>query len=203
MGHQNLGQVVASLPLKGHCSGFQGFLSLCFYLSKKKKRVSSIILVLWWVIRQRFIFGKTCSGKINLQVLNFLVFMKRYQLDVLLYHLSLTFLLFYFSWNIKLLTKPHWLRAEDLRNLMSIHISMNLSSSFLNMRVWSLLSSNLFIVKSFFLILSNQSTPVLLSQTKFIWKSKAPSKVKTFVWLDQQESYHQWLASTVKTFRSP
>lgn len=31
--------------------------------------------------------------------------------------------------------------------------------------------------------LSNQSTPILFSPTKFIWKSKAPSKAKAFVGL--------------------
>ena len=42
---------------------------------------------------------------------------------------------------------------------------------------------DLFSIRSFFLALSNQSTPIFFSLTKFIWKLKAPSKVKAFAWL--------------------
>ena len=50
-------------------------------------------------------------------------------------------------------------------------------------RTWSLSSSGLFSVKSFFLALSKVSNPILFLLAKFLWSSKAPSKVKALTWL--------------------
>ncbi|WKA05429.1 hypothetical protein VitviT2T_023397 [Vitis vinifera] len=50
--------------------------------------------------------------------------------------------------------------------------------SLVDSRVWSLSSSGLFSVKSFFLALSKVSNPILFLPAKFLWSSKAPSKVK-------------------------
>ncbi|RVW89967.1 hypothetical protein CK203_036572 [Vitis vinifera] len=47
----------------------------------------------------------------------------------------------------------------------------------------SLSSSGLFSVKSFFLALSKVSNPILFLPAKFLWSSKAPSKVKALAWL--------------------
>ncbi|RVW67640.1 hypothetical protein CK203_063062 [Vitis vinifera] len=47
----------------------------------------------------------------------------------------------------------------------------------------SLSSSDLFLVKSFFLALSKVSNPILFLPAKFLWSSKAPSKVKALAWL--------------------
>ena len=44
-------------------------------------------------------------------------------------------------------------------------------------------SLDFFTVKSFFLALSNFSNHVLFILAKFLWRSKAPSKVKAFAWL--------------------
>ena len=41
----------------------------------------------------------------------------------------------------------------------------------------------LFTVKSFLLALSLPPTPLLFHLAKFLWSSKAPSKVKAFSWL--------------------
>ncbi|RVX10388.1 hypothetical protein CK203_016057 [Vitis vinifera] len=50
-------------------------------------------------------------------------------------------------------------------------------------RAWSLSSSRLFSVKSFFLALSKISNPILFFPAKFLWSSKVPSKVKALAWL--------------------
>ncbi|RVW71406.1 Uridylate kinase [Vitis vinifera] len=50
-------------------------------------------------------------------------------------------------------------------------------------RAWFLPSSSLFSVKSFFLALSKFSNPTLFLPAKFLWSSKAPSKVKALAWL--------------------
>ena len=49
-----------------------------------------------------------------------------------------------------------------------------------NAKVWSLSSSRLLIVKSFLLILSNPSYPILFYPSNFFVKSKIPSKAKVF-----------------------
>ena len=50
-------------------------------------------------------------------------------------------------------------------------------------RAWSLSSSGLFIIKSFFLVLSNYIDPTPSFPIDFVWKSQAPFKVKSFAWL--------------------
>ena len=51
------------------------------------------------------------------------------------------------------------------------------------MRSWSLSPSGLFIVKSFFLALSQFFGLPPVFPTKFIWNSQVPFKIKSFVWL--------------------
>ena len=55
--------------------------------------------------------------------------------------------------------------------------------SITNSRGWSLSSTRLFTVQSFLLALSLPHTPLLFHLPKFLWSSKAPSKVKAFFWL--------------------
>ncbi|RVW68296.1 Transposon Ty3-I Gag-Pol polyprotein [Vitis vinifera] len=50
-------------------------------------------------------------------------------------------------------------------------------------RAWSLSSSGLFSMKSFFLALSKVSNPILFLPATFLWSSKVPSKVKALAWL--------------------
>ncbi|RVW50798.1 hypothetical protein CK203_076873 [Vitis vinifera] len=50
-------------------------------------------------------------------------------------------------------------------------------------RSWSLSSSGLFTVKSFFIALSQMPRLSPLFPTKFVWNSQVPFKVKAFVWL--------------------
>ena len=66
-----------------------------------------------------------------------------------------------------------------LLSLRSVHLFPSIADS----RGWSLSSTGLFTVKSFLLALSLPPTPLLFHPTKFLWISKAPSKVRTFSWL--------------------
>ena len=66
---------------------------------------------------------------------------------------------------------------------MSSLSSMLFSPSLVDSRVWSLSSSSLCSVKSFSLALSKVSNPILFLPAKFLWSSKAPSKVKALTWL--------------------
>ena len=50
-------------------------------------------------------------------------------------------------------------------------------------RAWSSTSLGLFSIKTFFMVLSTMLDIVPFSLANFIWKSKVPSKVKTFTWL--------------------
>ncbi|RVW69358.1 hypothetical protein CK203_054865 [Vitis vinifera] len=50
-------------------------------------------------------------------------------------------------------------------------------------RAWVPSSSGVFSVKSFFLALTNLSDSVPFYPTKFLWKSRVPSKVMAFTWL--------------------
>ena len=60
---------------------------------------------------------------------------------------------------------------------------MNLSTSASDARSWSLCSSGLFTVKSFFTTLSQMPDSSPFFPTKFVWKSQVPFKVKAFIWL--------------------
>ena len=51
------------------------------------------------------------------------------------------------------------------------------------MRAWSLSSSSLFTVKSFFSILTNHIDPTPSFPIDFVWYLLAPFKVKSFAWL--------------------
>lgn len=66
---------------------------------------------------------------------------------------------------------------------MSSRARLHLSSSALDARAWSLFSSGLFIIKSFFIALSSSSDPVPFLLTNFVWKSQVPLKVKSIAWL--------------------
>ena len=72
---------------------------------------------------------------------------------------------------------------EHFQKLLLSLGSMHLSPSTTDSRGWSLSSTCVFTIKSFFLTLSMPPTPLLFRPAKFIWTSKAPSKVKAFAWL--------------------
>ena len=61
--------------------------------------------------------------------------------------------------------------------------SVHLSPSKVDSRGSALSSTSLFTVKSFLLAISLPPTALLFHPTKFLWSSKAPSKVKAFSWL--------------------
>ena len=66
---------------------------------------------------------------------------------------------------------------------MSSLSSVLFSPSLADSRTWSLSSLGFFLVKSFFLAMSKVSNPILFLPAKFLWSSKAPSKVKALAWL--------------------
>ena len=72
---------------------------------------------------------------------------------------------------------------EDLECLMRSLDCLHLSPSVSDVKSWSLSSSGLFTVKSFFLALSHCSDSPPVFPTKFVWNSQVPFKVKSFVWL--------------------
>ncbi|RVW34900.1 putative ribonuclease H protein [Vitis vinifera] len=72
---------------------------------------------------------------------------------------------------------------EGLERLMHSLDCMNLSTSVSDARSWSLCSSGLFTVKSFFTALSQMPDSSPFFPTKFVWKSQVPFKVKAFIWL--------------------
>ena len=79
---------------------------------------------------------------------------------------------------------------EDLEKLMSSFTCLYLSPFIPDARAWSLSSWGLFIVKLFFLVLSNQFNLIPFYPSKFVWKSKFPSKLNTFSWLMAHKKVH-------------
>ena len=87
------------------------------------------------------------------------------------------------SWNFNFRRNLTDSEIDLLQRLMSSLSSVLLSPSLADSRARSLSSSDLFSVKSFFLALSKVSNPILFLLAKFLWSSKAPSKVKALAWL--------------------
>ncbi|RVX19857.1 hypothetical protein CK203_005103 [Vitis vinifera] len=87
------------------------------------------------------------------------------------------------SWNFNFRRNLTDSEIDLLQRLMSSLNSVLFSPSSLDSRVWSLSSSGLFSVKSFFLALSKVSNPLMFLPAKFLWSSKVPSKVKALAWL--------------------
>ena len=88
-----------------------------------------------------------------------------------------------FSWNFNFRRNLSDFEIEDLEDLMRSLDCLHLSSLVSNARSWSLSFLGLFIVKSFFLALSQCSGSPPVFHTKFIWNSQVPFTVKAFVWL--------------------
>ena len=86
-----------------------------------------------------------------------------------------------FSWNFNFRRNLTDSEIEDLERLMHSLDCMNLFTSASDARSWSLLSSGLFTVKSFFTALSQMLDSSPFFPTKFVWKSQVPFKVKAFV----------------------
>lgn len=84
------------------------------------------------------------------------------------------------TWNLNFIA-IFWTRKKNLQRLLLSIGSMKVSPSTANSRGWSLSSTSLFIVKSFYLALS--ITPItLFHSVKILWSSKASPKVKAFAW---------------------
>ena len=87
------------------------------------------------------------------------------------------------SWNFNFRRNLTNTEIDLLQRITSSLSSVFFSPSLADSRAWSLSSSGLFSVKSFFLALSKVSNPILFLLAKFLWSSKAPSKVKALAWL--------------------
>ncbi|KAJ9693399.1 hypothetical protein PVL29_012251 [Vitis rotundifolia] len=88
-----------------------------------------------------------------------------------------------FSWNFNFRRNLSDSEIQDLECLMRSLDSMHFSNSASDARSWSLSSSGLFTVKSFFIALSQMPDLSPTFPTKFVWNSPVPFKVKAFVWL--------------------
>ena len=87
------------------------------------------------------------------------------------------------SWNFNFCRNLTDSEIDLLQSLMSSLSSVFFSLSLADSRAWSLSSSDMFSVKSFFLALSKVSNPILFLPAKFLWSSKVPSKVKALAWI--------------------
>ena len=87
------------------------------------------------------------------------------------------------SWNFNFLHNLTDTKIDLLQRIMSFLSLVFFSPSLVDSRAWSLSSLGLFLVKSFFLALSKVLNPILFLRAKFLWSSKAPSKVTTLAWL--------------------
>ena len=88
-----------------------------------------------------------------------------------------------FPWDLNFHRNLNDLEIEDLERLILFLPCVDLSPFVLDVRVWSLSSSNSFSTKSFYLDLSNTFDPIPFYLVEFFWKSKVPTKVKVFAWL--------------------
>ncbi|RVX22620.1 putative ribonuclease H protein [Vitis vinifera] len=88
-----------------------------------------------------------------------------------------------FSWNFNFCRNLSDSEIEDLESLMQSLDHIHLSPSVPDKRSWSLSSSGLFTVKSFFLALSQISGLPSVFPTKLVWNSQVLFKIKSFVWL--------------------
>ena len=86
-----------------------------------------------------------------------------------------------FSWNFNFCRNLSDSEIEDLESLMRSPNCLHLLSLVSDVRSWSLSSSRLFLVKSFFLALSQCSESPPVFPTKFVWNFQVPFKVKSFV----------------------
>ncbi|RVW53008.1 putative ribonuclease H protein [Vitis vinifera] len=87
------------------------------------------------------------------------------------------------SWNFNFRCNLTDSEIDLLQRLMSSLGFVLFSPSSSDSRAWSLSSSGLFSMKSFFLALSKVSNPLLFLPAKFLWSSKVPSKIKALAWL--------------------
>ena len=138
-------------------------------------------LGLWWEMRQESIFGKISGGGqpmgSQFPIIFKIVTIKSFPIS------SILGSSYSFSWNFNFLCNLSDFDIEDLERLMSSLTCLHLSPFTPNVRAWFLSSSSLFIVKSFFVALSNHSDLVHFLLINYVWKSQVPLKVKYFVWL--------------------
>ena len=87
------------------------------------------------------------------------------------------------SWDLTFRCNLANAEIEDLERLMSLLSNIHLTPFVLDAKTRVLSSSGVFSVKSFFSTLSFSSNSILFYLANFLWKSRVPSKVRTFAWL--------------------
>ena len=87
------------------------------------------------------------------------------------------------SWNLSFRRNLTDLEIDLLERLLFSLSAVRLSSYTVDSRGWCLSPTYLFSIKSFFMALSKSSNIISFLLANFIWKSKAPSKVKALAWL--------------------
>ncbi|RVW68265.1 putative mitochondrial protein [Vitis vinifera] len=157
------GQMVTPLSLEGHCTSLLGFFQV-YSVYRRRWGKNSLL--------GRFVAGDQIF-KDEYPRLYRVVMDKNIPISSIL---SSTHP---FSWNFNFRRNLTDYEIEDLERLMHSLDCMNLSTSASDGRSWSLL----FIVKSFFIALSQMPDSSPFFPTKFVWKSQVPFKVKAFVWL--------------------
>ena len=88
------------------------------------------------------------------------------------------------SWNLSFRRNLIDLEIELIERLMFSLNVVRLSSFTMDSRGWCLFPTSSFSVKSFFMALSRSSNLILFLPVNFIWKSKAPPKVKALAWCE-------------------
>ena len=99
------------------------------------------------------------------------------------------------SWDLYFCRNLIDVEIEDIKRLMTLFSHVHLSPFILDAKTWVIFSSEVFLVKSFFLTLSKFSDSVPFYLTilflfilfifyfYFLWKLRVPSKIRTFAWL--------------------
>ena len=142
------------------------------------------------VMGQKFVSGKICGGEIN-----YVFTLLRFYRVIIMKNLTISTILgnpFSLSWNLNFYHNLIDLEIENLKRLMSSLTFMHLSPSVTVTRAWSLSSLGLFLVKSFFLALSNLSNPIPFFPTNFFMEINGPIKVQGLYLISgTQEGKHQ------------
>ena len=160
MGRQHGGWMVTQMPLKGYCSSFPGFFPFCPLSGGNGERIR-FWEDHWWgnqTLYSHFAGLYRVISVNNLTVSNVL---------------GNSFPLF---WNFNFRRNLTDSEIDLLQSLMFSLSSVLFSHSLADSRAWSLSSSGLFLVKSFFLALSKVSNPILFLPGQVLVEFKSPFK---------------------------
>ncbi|RVW96792.1 hypothetical protein CK203_026095 [Vitis vinifera] len=150
-----ISQMVTSLSLEGHCTSLQEFSKFTRFMVGDRDRIR-FWEDLWW--------GNQPLGVQYPRLLSVVT-------DTNTPISSILGSTRPFSWNFNFRRNLFDSEIEDLEGLMRSLDRLHISPLVPDMRSWSLSPSGLFIVKSFFLALSQFSDSPPVFPTKFVWNS--------------------------------